>query len=164
MNTDGQLSKAIGYATMALRDIAARNDCDYEMQRAEDRPNPCPCSKCVASSTLELIEEGPANWRYIGAHAERIRHSPRERKIVDAWRSQADDKILGMVLSDYVSPDGKYERVEAPTARDWYVATSVVQWLATNVGMEVLRRAGFQYTMDDEDRKERERREQDGGQ
>ena len=38
-----------------------------------------------------------------------------------------------------------------PSARDWYVATSVIQWLATNVGMTVLEAAGFKYQQWDQD-------------
>jgi hypothetical protein len=38
-----------------------------------------------------------------------------------------------------------------PSARDWYVATSVIQWLATNVGMTVLEAAGFKYAQEEQD-------------
>ena len=30
------------------------------------------------------------------------------------------------------------ERGSLVTARDWYVTVSVLQWLATNIGMEIL--------------------------
>jgi hypothetical protein len=41
---------------------------------------------------------------------------------------------------------------KTPSARDWYVATSVIQWLATNVGMTVLEAAGFSYQQWEQDR------------
>lgn len=154
---DSDVEKAVSLATMALRDIAARNDCDYADVPQKERPRPCPCSKCIASNTLALIAEGPGNWRYLGAHAGRTETMPRERKIVDAWSRQVKDRELGQILTD--QPENTFSTVEMPTVRDWHVATSVVQWLATNVGMEVLRLAGFEYKGWDEDRAAREANE-----
>lgn len=51
------------------------------------------------------------------------------------------DHLLALVL----------KQEESPSARDWFVATSVVQWLATNVGMSVLEAAGFKYQQSDQD-------------
>jgi hypothetical protein len=153
---DDHLDKAVTLATMALRDIA-RNDCDYDDEPREHRRRPCPCSSCVARQTLALIEEGPSNWRFIGAHAGRVNDFPRERKIIESWRGYMDDRKLGMILSE-ADAGGTYQQVEAPSTRDWFVATSVVQWLATNVGMEVLRRAEFEYKGHDKDWKEQQER------
>lgn len=152
------LEQATRLSTMALRDIAAARDCDYVDVRDEDRPLPCPCPKCTAQATLDLIEKGPRNWRYKGAFADRIDTMPRERRIIESWRKQVDDHLLGQILTER-STDGLHlATIEEPSVRDWYVATSVVQWLATNVGMEVLRQAGFEYKEWDADRTEREKR------
>ena len=55
--------------------------------------------------------------------------------------SQSPDHLLTQILQDDRSP----------SARDWYVATSIIQWLATNVGMTVLEAAGFKYQQWDQD-------------
>ena len=56
--------------------------------------------------------------------------------MINAWRAQVDDRLLAMILD---------QEGYTPSPRDWFVATSVVQWLATNVGMNVIERAGFVY-------------------
>lgn len=38
------------------------------------------------------------------------------------------------------------------TRRDWYVATSIVQWLATNIGSTIVEAAGYKYMKHHEDR------------
>jgi hypothetical protein len=152
--SDAAVEKAISMATLALRNIAECNDCDYVDAPHKARPRPCPCSKCVAANTLVLITDGPGNWRYRGAHADRTQTMPRERKIIEAWADQVKDRELGQILTE-LSGHPTFHAVEEPSVRDWHVATSVVQWLATNVGMEVLRRAGFEYKTWDEDRRER---------
>jgi hypothetical protein len=142
----------------ALWRIAHRGDCEY--YDSHDRPKPCDCPRCVAISALESAK----NWRFHGAHHERtqIEHWPREAKMHAAWMKLASgsgqggrdpDHLLSQILKD----DG------APSARDWYVATSVIQWLATNVGMTVLEAAGFKYQQWDQDRADGElfRRRQD---
>jgi hypothetical protein len=153
--SNAQLEKSVALSVIALRDIAAQRDCEYADDPINSRPKPCPCAKCVAMHTLETIESGPGNWRYIGAHAGRLLTMPRERKIVESWRSQVGDEVLGMVLAEF-DAGRTFRAVPEPSVRDWHVATSVVQWLATNVGMEVLRRAGFEYKGWDEDRIGRE--------
>ena len=59
-----------------------------------------------------------------------------------ATSNRDPDDLLSKILKD--------DRV--PSARDWYVATSVIQWLATNVGMTVLEGAGFKYQQWEQDR------------
>jgi hypothetical protein len=151
MPRDYELDVAVGLALSALRDIALGHDCDYADAPERERLHPCSCAVCTAKRALVLLE---GDWRYVGAHHGRLKTDPRERKIVAAWRESVGDRELGMILS-HSDRDGFYENVEQPSPRDWYVATSVVQWLATNVGMEVLRGAGFRYEGFEEDRKER---------
>lgn len=132
----------------ALWRIAHNGDCDYYDDNA--RPDPCTCARCVAIAALEAAK----NWRFHGALWERTRsrHWPREAKMHAAWMKLASgnqggpDRLLTHILGD--------ERL--PTARDWYVATSVIQWLATNVGMTVLEGAGFAYQQWDQDRADEE--------
>ncbi len=128
----------------ALWRIAHRGDCDY-YDDEENRPKPCDCPRCVAIAALEAAK----NWRFHGALYERTQngHWPREAKMHAAWMKLATagredpDHLLSQILKDD----------RAPSARDWYVATSVVQWLATNVGMTVLEAAGFKYQQWEQD-------------
>lgn len=62
---------------------------------------------------------------------------------------QDPDHRLGQILREH--------RCDV-TRRDWYVAVSVIQWLATNIGSTVLEGAGYKYTKLDEDRELREAR------
>jgi hypothetical protein len=129
----------------ALWRIAHRGDCEYYDEAS--RPKPCDCPRCVALAALEATK----NWRFHGALYERVQlHSgswPREAKMHAAWMKLATagredpDHLLSQILKDE----------ETPSARDWYVATSVIQWLATNVGMTVLEAAGFKYQQHDQD-------------
>ena len=127
----------------ALWRIANRDDCAY--YDAEERPKPCDCPRCTARAALEAAK----NWRFYGALFERTQsdHYPREKKMHAAWMKMAlrqdPDHLLSAILQD----------ATATSARDWFVATSVIQWLATNVGMTMLEDAGFKYTQWDEDRK-----------
>lgn len=126
----------------ALWRIAHRGDCDYDDVRDSERPKPCDCPRCTARAALEAAK----SWRFHGAYYERVQsgHWPREAKMHAAWMklatSQDPDHVLSQILKD-----------TAPSARDWYVATSVIQWLSTSVGMTVLEAAGFKYAQWDQD-------------
>lgn len=140
--------------TETLRHIANHGDCHYLDE--SDRPNPCNCPPCAAKAALELAGE----WRYRGARHQRATNgfNPREGAIVQAWTKHVDDRLLAQVLDPGTPDDAqrafvRHETLQPPTARDWYVATSVVQWLATNVGQAILHDAGWEYTRYDEDRK-----------
>ena len=135
----------------ALWRIAHRGDCDYYGEK--NRPTPCGCPRCVALAALEASK----NWRFHGALYERTKsgHWPRETKMHAAWMKLASgsgqggrdpDHLLSQILKDD----------HVPSARDWYVATSVIQWLATNVGMTVLEAAGFKYDQWEQDRADAE--------
>lgn len=129
----------------ALWRIGRRGDCDY-YDDEKSRPKPCDCPRCVAITALEAAK----NWRFHGAHYERTQSGnwPRETKMQAAWMKLASgpgragpDHLLAQILAeDHV-----------PSARDWYVATSVIQWLATAVGMTVLEAAGFKYQQWEQD-------------
>lgn len=133
----------------ALWRIAHRGDCEY--YDVNDKPRPCDCPRCVAHAALEAAK----NWRFHGALYERVHsgHWPRETKMHAAWMRLATagredpDHLLSQILKDDRGPDSR-----GPSARDWYVATSVIQWLATNVGMTVLEAAGFKYQQHEQDR------------
>lgn len=127
------------------------------------------CRPCRAKQTLKDI----ADWRYDskfrstdppamfvttlikGSFHGRVEcgWNPREAKIHAAWAEffSADwrhaDRSLGMVLTE--DRNGPHDW---PTPRDWYVATSVVQWLVTAVGSSILEAAGWTYNHYDEDR------------
>lgn len=126
-----------------------RGDCYYTDYADRDRPKPCDCPRCVAISALEAAK----NWRFHGALFERTLsgHWPREAKMHAAWMKLASGngqagRDPDLLLSQILKED------QAPSARDWYVATSVIQWLATNVGMTVLEAAGFKYQQWEQDR------------
>jgi hypothetical protein len=133
----------------ALWRLAQGRSCDREYDK--DRPSPCNCQVCEAKAALQATRD----WRFIGSHHARVTsgHDPREAKIHAAWKKLMDDRKLGMILYDGPYRGGEpAEGISCPTVRDWYVATSVVQWLATNVGMTVLEGAGFKYAQYDQDR------------
>lgn len=124
----------------ALWRIAHQGDCEYEDSDENSRPSPCGCARCTAIAALQAAE----NWRFHGALWERTQSGnwPRETKMHAAWMKRvtshggSPDCLLASILK---------EEEQTPSARDWYVATSVIQWLATNVGMTVLEAAGFSY-------------------
>jgi hypothetical protein len=139
----------------ALWRLAQGRPCEYDHDHVGKRPTPCNCQICVAKSALAATRD----WRFIGAHHARVTSGvdPREAKIHAAWKKLVDDRKLGQILYDgpYRGGEPAHE-VSCPTARDWYVATSVVQWLATSVGMTVLEAAGFKYDQWDQDRADRD--------
>ena len=127
----------------ALWRIARRGDCEY-YDDEKRRPKPCDCPRCLAIVALESAK----SWRFHGAHYERTQkdHWPREAKMHASWMKLAtSNRDPDQLLSNILKED------HVPSARDWYVATSVIQWLATNVGMTVLEAAGFKYQQWDQD-------------
>lgn len=161
------LEQAVRTLDNALWRIAHGRDCEYYGNDAS-RPQPCDCQVCEAKAALAATRD----WRYIGSHHGRVTsgYNPREAKIWTAWKKLVDDQKLGTILYDgpYSNGSPAYG-VPTPSTRDWYVATSVVQWLATNVGMTVLEAAGFKYVQYDQDRadldlmKRRAEREKESG-
>lgn len=129
----------------ALRSIVFHNgDC---MRFDEpDRAEPCECAVCIAKGALQGEEE----WRFMGYNPTRRVNSPREAAIHAAWAhyfkraagaangtSGPMDGLLAQILF------GERGRADEVTERDWYVATTIVQWLATNVGQCILFDAGY---------------------
>lgn len=133
----------------------------------QDDDDPCSCASCRAEAALTTVRawryggstEVPSR-RFEGAMYRRVTSGwdPRETKIHRAWANymgaQSADRSLALVLTDRsIGIGGLFEGpLNWPTPRDWYVATSVVQWLATNVGSSILDKAGWKYTQWDEDR------------
>ena len=142
------LENAVRVLDNALWRIAHGRDCEY--CALATRPSPCDCQVCEAKSALAATRD----WRYIGASYERVTSSfwPRETKIHTAWKKLVGDTKLASILYDGPYSGGRPTcQPPVPTTRDWYVATSVVQWLATSVGMTVLEAAGFKYSQWDQD-------------
>lgn len=129
----------------------AQDDCEY-IHFPDDRETPCSCNVCRAKAALRQSNE----WRYQGAMAYRLGNgfNPREVRMISAFKKDIGDHRLSQILDENRQTDN--QRLPAPSTRDWYVATSVVQWLATNCGMAVLERAGFKYTKWDEDKEQRD--------
>ena len=129
----------------ALWRIARRGDCEY-YDDEKHRPKPCDCHRCVAVAALEAAK----NWRFHGSHHARTQSAsfPREGKMHAAWMKLANGNQGG---PDHLLQKAILNDEHAPSARDWYVATSVIQWLATNVGMTVLEGAGFKYQQWEQD-------------
>ena len=137
----------------ALRSILAYSG-ECSRYDEPDRDEPCDCPHCVARAALE----GEEDWRFMGYKPERRQSMPRELAMHAAWKhyfmrsaGAANntvaplDKLLAQIL-------GEGDR-DTITDRDWYVATTVVQWLATNVGQNILFDAGYKYEPSKEDGK-----------
>lgn len=129
----------------ALRSIIFHNGECYRCDEPNN-PLPCECPICLAKAALA----GEEGWRFMGYKPERRDSMPREMAMHAAWKhyfmrsagsandtSSPMDKLLAQIL-------GHDDRDEI-TERDWYVATTVVQWLATNVGQCILFDAGYEY-------------------
>lgn len=143
MSTDQE--QGLRILDTALWRIAHRGDCEY-YDDEKSRPTPCDCAHCIARSALAAAK----NWRFHGSHHARTQggHFPRETKMQAAWMKLATGNQGG---PDHLLQKAILNDENAPSARDWYVATSVIQWLATNVGMTVLEGAGFKYTQWEQD-------------
>lgn len=100
-------------------------------------------SEADVQAMLIANELGPeVDWRFMSNNADRQRFNPREAAIVEAWKrymtgigSGTPDHKLAQILS---------MKGEEPTPRDWIVATTLIQWLATNVGQCILFETGYQ--------------------
>lgn len=122
----------LALALEALQRVA-RSDCYHE----PDGDDACSCDVCDAKHALASI----GAWRYIGSLPARVDdgHHPRETAMHAAWRKYMErssgdpDYTLRMICHDETTV----------SRRDWYVASSVVRWLATNCGSTVLRDAGW---------------------
>ena len=124
----------------ALRSIVFNNG-DCSRFDEPDDGTPCECPTCIAKAALA----GEEDWRFQGYNPARRKTMPREAAMNDAWRhyfmgsadgSTKADAKLSQILFGEESPNDV-------TERDWYVATTIVQWLATNVGQCVLFDAGY---------------------
>jgi len=62
-----------------------------------------------------------------------------------AWMFQSAQSRIAIVKCKANARQRLDTTLAFANLRDWYVATSVIQWLATNVGMTVLEAAGFKY-------------------
>lgn len=147
------LEMVAGTMQLALRRIS-QEECLYE---AGERPTPCDCPGCAAKHALAASRD----WRRRCSDPNRLNYNPRERKIVDAFAEQIGDRGLSAILreddflvSGHVGVAAEHRGY--PSVRDWFVALSVVRWLATNCGMEVLRAAGWVYGQYEDDREARQ--------
>lgn len=136
MSGDAQkLELAIMSMRHALKAVANYGDClNSEDYAGKDD---CTCPVCVAKKALRV--ENAIEWRFVGHMDYRRATMLRERDIVEAWKTYLKRQQAG--------PDVTLSHIlgDMPSVRDWYIATSVIQWLATNCGMSILEQAGFKY-------------------
>lgn len=136
MSDAPKLELALQSMRLALRDIANYGECTHDGEGSE-----CACPVCVAKRALAT--EDAIDWRFVSYMDYRRSTMPRERDIVESWKAYlkragtGPDSRPDITMSQIIG--------DMPTVRDWYVATSVIQWLATNCGMSVLDGAGFGY-------------------
>jgi len=124
------LEDTAGVMASALQHIACREDCFYaDWPDDPDRPKPCDCAPCVAKRALRTV----GKWRFRCSREYRMETNLRERALVEAWEKDANDHRLAGILG----------QDEPPSIRDWYVATSIIRWLGTNVGSCILTEAGW---------------------
>lgn len=135
----------------ALASIVYENgDCMRQDEPVAERGTPCGCPVCIAKAALESEEE----WRFMGYLPERRGSSSptglRERAIHAAWRHYFM-KVGGMVRNNSRQLDAMLAKIIGVgdetqiTQRDWLVATTIVQWLTTNVGQCILNDAGYHH-------------------
>jgi hypothetical protein len=130
------IDRRIANSDMALRIIASYGDCLHQDHQDPDEPI-CQCPVCVAKRALESETE----WRFIGNTESRRAFNPREAAIADAWRRYM--KGIGTGTADHKLAN--ILRFESVTPRDWLVATTLIQWIVTNVGSSLLHEAGYRY-------------------
>lgn len=126
----------------ALRSIAQYGDCMHDESGTDSPPKGCQCPVCIARKALSADEK--IDWRFDGHMAYRRLTNRREADIIDAWKAYLQRK------AGTGSPDATFSSLigDDVSVRDWYVAASLIQWLATNCGMSVLEAAGFKYDFD----------------
>lgn len=129
----------------ALRSIVFFNGDCSRIDEPREEGSLCECPTCIAKAALENEED----WRFQGWSPERRFSMPRELAIVEAWKhyfKRSGGKATGgsapmdAMLAQILGVD-----TDSVSERDWYVATTVVQWLATNVGQCVLFDAGYKH-------------------
>ena len=141
MSDESKIEMAMQAMRLALRVIAGYADCLHD--EGKGPPDSCQCPVCVARRALST--EMALDWRFVSYLDYRRSTMPRERDLVEAWKAYLHQDRGGGTRVDQVMSQIIGEH---PTARDWYVATSVIQWLGTNCGLTVLESAGFKYDWD----------------
>lgn len=115
-----------------------------------------PCDVCGRSydpAELQRINENEVN-RCKGSGFDRVKDSPYEAAIFDAWVRENRPSIgfnggigtlKGLLNRDVVNgdPDITYlsQDIVEPSERDWFVASTVIQWLGTPCGRAFLMEA-----------------------
>lgn len=145
MKSDRQESYHRSFVAMrnALRSILFHNGECYRQDEPTNADRLCECPICIAKAALENEED----WRFMGWNPERRFSMPRELAMVEAWKYYFK-RSAGRANGTSAPMDGMLAQIlgvdaDSVSARDWYVATTVVQWLATNVGQCVLLDAGY---------------------
>lgn len=125
-------------ATAVLERLRDSTDCYGELDNVRGQcGSDSNCPHCMAVHALASM----GGWRFLGSLPGRIYdgHHPLEAAHHAAWvkfmgaSGRSADCTLQQIMHDE----------QAPTMRDWYVASSIVRWLATNVGRSVLNNAGW---------------------
>lgn len=84
----------------------------------------------------------PAGVRpHRGARTYRFAENPAEKVLSDEWHSENTREGVGHGMLSWLMGDGN--KPGATTARDEYVAATVIQWLGTPVGHSFLEKCGF---------------------
>lgn len=125
-------------ATAVLERLRDSTDCygEHDNERGQCGSD-SGCPHCMAVHALASM----GGWRFLGSLPNRIYdgYHPLEAAHHAAWSKfmglsgRGADHTLQQIMHDE----------HAPTMRDWYVASSIVRWLATNVGRTVLNDAGW---------------------
>jgi hypothetical protein len=77
------------------------------------------------------------DWRFIGNNSHRWENNPEEEGAVAIWKEflgTRPDEILAQILG--------LRDQSAVEERDWYTATSLIQWLMSPVGKAFLEKMG----------------------
>jgi hypothetical protein len=132
---DELIERQLGAMRSALREIVFNEGDCMRLDEPKVEGCPCSCARCIAQRTLDM--EAGDGWRFVGRGADRLLRNPREAAVVAQWSAY--------ILRNGKAPDAVMEQLIGlePTPRDWYVATSIIQWLATNVGRCILTESGW---------------------
>jgi hypothetical protein len=75
--------------------------------------------------------------KFLGMHAHRYRQNPLERAFAASWQDTNDSQHR-TTLDYLMDSTNRGEPVPSLTARDWLVASTVLQWLGSPVGQTFL--------------------------
>ena len=89
----------------------------------------------------QMLRVPPGVAPHRGGKTYRLRDNPAEKVLSDEWHSENTREGVGCGMLPWLMGDGSSPG--ATTARDEYVAATVIQWLGTPVGHNFLEKCGF---------------------